>query len=559
MATTTGTNNADELVGTNANDQIYGGAGDDKITANGGDDIVKGGAGNDTIIGDGEPVVENMLQNGSFEADVISGSWSPSSGLTGWNVMGTAAETWQSGRVSSANTASDGNQHLELDAHSNSVDGIYQDVATQEGETYELSIDLARRAGTDSSTNTVEIVWNQEVVASIDPVSTDFTTFKFEVIGTGGDDRLTLREDGDDDNSFGGLIDNVILAAPSNTHNDKLLGGDGADEIAGNRGNDLLAGGGVGNEWALVDGKWLYDATALKSGGDAVALDQSNDILEGGSGDDVLLGGGGNDQISAGEGDDIINAGTGDDIVYGADGSDTLNLEDGNDYARGGNGNDIINAGTGDDIAFGEAGDDQLRGGDGDDQLFGGDGADVLHGGTGDDVLEGGGGVDKLFGGDGADNIAGGDGNDYLNGGSGSDNLSGDEGGDKLYGGSGEDALFGGAGADKLVGGSGADTITGGAGNDHMWGGNWSADGASDTFVLSAGGGKDMIHDFETDKDVLDLSSYGLEFSDLSNLMSDNGWATEIDLSGLDGGQAGDKLILKSIDPDDLDESNFIL
>ncbi len=92
-----------------------------------------------------------------------------------------------------------------------------------------------------------------------------------------------------------------------------------------------------------------------------------------------------------------------------------------------------------------------------------------------------------------------------------------------------------------------------------MWGGNWWKDGASDTFIVSAGSGKDMINDFETHNDQIDLSSYGLEFSDLKNLITDKGWATEIDLSGLDGASSNDKVILKSVGPDDLDESNFIL
>ena len=68
-----------------------------------------------------------------------------------------------------------------------------------------------------------------------------------------------------------------------------------------------------------------------------------------------------------------------------------------------------------------------------------------------------------------------------------------------------------------------------------------------------------MIHDFETDHDQIDLSSYGLDYEDLQSAITDKGWAVEIDLSGFNGGQAGDKLLLKSVDADDLDENNFIL
>ena len=203
-------------------------------------------------------------------------------------------------------------------------------------------------------------------------------------------------------------------------------------------------------------------------------------------------------------------------------------------------GNDILRGGEGNDEIYGGAGDDKVIGGADNDELFGDEGSDQIRGGTGNDEIYGGLGDDKILGGSGGDTAFGGEGNDYINAGGGHDNISG------------------GAGNDKLVGGKGADTINGGEGDDHMWGGNWEGDNENDTFVISTASGKDMIHDFEIDHDQIDLSSFGLEFADLKPLMSDVGWATEIDLSGLTGGSAGDKLILKSVDLDELDESNFI-
>ncbi len=68
-----------------------------------------------------------------------------------------------------------------------------------------------------------------------------------------------------------------------------------------------------------------------------------------------------------------------------------------------------------------------------------------------------------------------------------------------------------------------------------------------------------MIHDFEANHDVIDLSSYGIDYDDVAAVMSDKGWATEIDLSQLTGGQSNDKILLKSVDIADLDEDNFLL
>ncbi|MEP2781476.1 MAG: choice-of-anchor L domain-containing protein [Pseudoruegeria sp.] len=384
-----------------------------------------------------------------------------------------------------------------------------------------------------------------------------------DLLSISNDDSETVIVDGTDEadvmheehvDHHGDIIDGV------DGDNDIILGYGGADDIKAGEGNDLASGGNVGSEWTLVDGAWVYNADAVKGGGEAGPnTDMSDDKIAGGAGDDVLLGGYGNDHLMGDDGNDTLNAGEGDDIVDGGIGDDVLNLEAGADYATGGEGNDTINAGSGDDIAFGGAGDDKLRGDDGADQLSGDAGNDEIFGGTGNDTIDGGTDDDSLFGGDGDDHILGGEGNDYLAGEKGNDTLDGGAGDDRVMGGTGNDILSGGVGADKLVGGAGADVIAGGEGNDHMWGGEWSADGSGDTFIVSAGGGKDMIHDFETDNDQIDLSSYGLEYADVQGLMSDKGWATEIDLSGLTGGSETDKIIIKSVDADDLDESNFIL
>ena len=211
------------------------------------------------------------------------------------------------------------------------------------------------------------------------------------------------------------------------------------------------------------------------------------------------------------------------------------------------------------ELSLVEGGNDDLRGGDGNDEMYGNAGGDTLHGGTGDDRLSGDEGADIINAGTGDDVVSGGEGADKIQGQSGDDVLSGGAGNDYVAGGSGDDVIQGGSGTDKLVGGTGSDTIEGGAGNDHIWGGQWTGDNSADTFIVSGGSGKDMIHDFETVHDQIDLSAFGIGYDDVKSAMSDKGWATEIDLSALTGGEAGDKLILKSVDADDLDESNFIL
>ena len=202
--------------------------------------------------------------------------------------------------------------------------------------------------------------------------------------------------------------------------------------------------------------------------------------------------------------------------------------------------------------------DDLITGGLGSDQLYGEGGGDTIHGQEGDDTIDGGVGNDVLFGDAGDDYIYGGEGDDHIEGGAGADNLAGNVGADTLMAGAGNDHAQGGAGADKVVGGAGEDTIEGGAGDDHLWGGEWSADGASDTFVFAQGTGQDMVHDFEAGHDVIDLSAFGLSWEELQPAIQDHGWAVSIELGSV-GGEAGDRIFLTNISSNDLSIENFEL
>jgi hypothetical protein len=106
-------------------------------------------------------------------------------------------------------------------------------------------------------------------------------------------------------------------------------------------------------------------------------------------------------------------------------------------------------------------------------------------------------GADLITGSDRADVLVGGGGNDVLQAGNGHDALYGSAGNDKLEGGAGNDALFGGTGNDTLIGGTGDDILRGGGGADH--------------FVFNAaGGGKDIVDDFEMSIDKLVFTSAAL-------------------------------------------------
>lgn len=144
--------------------------------------------------------------------------------------------------------------------------------------------------------------------------------------------------------------------------------------------------------------------------------------------------------------------------------------------------------------------------------------ANTIFGSAFDDVINGLGGNDTLYGLGGSDLMSGGSGNDKVDGGTGDDDVYGASGNDRIAGGSGFDYLNGGTGNDKLLGGTGNDALVGGAGVD--------------MFQFNFGDGRDIIYDFASGTDWLDLRGTGsidqfdLFFSDVivNGLLS-----TEID------------------------------
>ncbi|MCJ1902721.1 MULTISPECIES: M10 family metallopeptidase C-terminal domain-containing protein [Paracoccus] len=379
--------------------------------------------------------------------------------------------------------------------------------------------------------------------------------------GGNGNDSLV---GGPGDDTLWGQVGNDLLYGDHG--NDLLWGGDGNDLLWGGNGNDNLAGG-AGSDTLRGDaGK---DTLIGHEGNDLLFGGDGNDSLVGGAGDDTLWGQLGNDTLSGDDGNDLLYGGDGSDLLWGGNGDDLIYGGDGNDTLRGDGGNDLLRGDAGDDILEGGSGNDTLLGGNGYDMLWGGDGNDTLNGGAGHDTLYGDAGADVLHGDEGHDLIHGGDGDDTLLGGAGHDSLFGDLGADLLDGGPGNDDVFGGEGNDTLIGGAGHDSLFGGAGDDLLQGGDGSdtlAGGAgsdtlagglgADVFVFSAAedldGSIDVILDFQSNEDRIDLSGLGLTFIGTD------------DFSGLgqvraDWSQAGAHRLLVDLDGDGTAELTIAL
>jgi Ca2+-binding RTX toxin-like protein len=208
-----------------------------------------------------------------------------------------------------------------------------------------------------------------------------------------------------------------------------------------------------------------------------------NDRIDGLGGNDVLDGGAGSDRISGGVGNDILIGGVGNDVLLGGGGDDRMYAGDGFNYLYGGDGNDVLVGGKDFNVLVGENGDDYMYLYNAGGQAYGGAGNDVAVGNVANDVFVMGDGVDVAYGYGG---------NDYF------------------YMGGGNDVMYGGDGVDVMLGEAGDDYFDGGSGVNYLFLGA----GGVDTVMSQAGGGIDVVNDFDIASDVLLLSGTGFSSRD---------------------------------------------
>ncbi|MFO1065109.1 MAG: DUF642 domain-containing protein [Pirellulales bacterium] len=502
-------------------------------------DLVIGSSGNDTIHATGK-LGDNILVNGGFEDNQANGAWSNHKNVAGWKNTnsGEGLELW--GHTFMGMWATEGSNFMELDSN-NKMDSIYQDIDTSAGQEYQLSFDAAARPGVANSTNTIEVYWNDQKVASIDPADSNWKNFSFKVVGTGGNDRLSFREVASDNDSLGGLLDNVelrpvqssgIVNIQAGAGNDLAIGGALGDTIDGGAGNDILAGDTLPaamkfdgfNDYVEIkaDGLPITNTFTVALTAKLDAHDQWDNLFE-----KVTPDGRNDFQIGFVEGklvvtladDDVWEGGADAQKYEVADAKDLVgdyhnyafSYENGtiNVYIDGSLAKSIPNVGAfncnpNGRILIGADADgatdntsDRIRGEIGNVQLYNralnttevklattgvasSNGLVAHYDFSGDNPL-----ADKS--GNGFNAVTGrppvlvsnNGGDDRINGGAGDDTVLGQAGNDTLRGGSGNDKLSGGIGNDRASGGEGNDTVNGDAGNDLLIGDSETSEGTN--------------------------------------------------------------------------------
>lgn len=521
--TATGDAGDDLIKGEDGQDTIDGGDGHDSISGGQGADRIKGGAGNDLLSGDeGDDVIDgqdgsDFLYGGDGNDRLIAGE--------GKNILrGDAGDDIyvfnRDDRFRDIVIGFEAGDKIDLSSYTEyvSLRQIQRDsLAIFNAQMLKLS-NGNQIAFKDSQVDELQesnfilntIEGSTEVT---DEEKTDESTGYLQTAGFFSYDAPDSVTESNwlSDNSLqteGGLSLNVkkfSIAQSGNAWNNTIAGHDGAEWLLGGGGDDWIDGQGGSD---IIDGGTGSDSIYGGAGNDIVSAGAGNDLVYGGEGNDMLTGNDGNDILSGEAGDDVIHGNNDHDFISGGEGNDKLYGDAGNDFIEGNNGNDTIFGGDGNDLVYAGLGNDTIDLGSGNDFVSGGGGRDRMEGKSGDDILHGDAGHDALFGGDGNDTLDGGDHNDIVKGDQGNDVLAGGRGSDLLYDGDGHDTVNGGDGDDVLFIGNGSDRLSGGQGRDIF---------SFESLASSTETDWDILLDFTSGDDQIDLSTVGIEsMADLS-------------------------------------------
>ncbi|MFN3210919.1 MAG: matrixin family metalloprotease [Roseovarius sp.] len=306
------------LAGWSGPNDITGGAGDDTLEGERGDDTLEGGAGNDTVdAAEGDDVIVDGAGNDSYDGGIGTDTLIVQADRSGIVVE----HRWLGGSVARPGGDTDMFERIEIVR----VEGAFGVEMTASSN----DLEMFGGSGDDTLTNRYDRVLLDGGAGDDLLMTQPFGQVSMQ--GGAGED--TLEGNTEADHLDGGTGDDMMNGGGGN---DTLVGNAGADAMDGGAGIDLADYGG----WAgrvLVDlasdvsgagFARFFDEGA--GAGDTFALienvtgGEGADNLRGDSGDNALTGGGVSDRLYGRAGNDTLDGGTGADAIYGNTGADVM-------------------------------------------------------------------------------------------------------------------------------------------------------------------------------------------------------------------------------------------
>jgi len=159
----------------------------------------------------------NLVVNGGFEADTISGAYEQLAAVTGWNSDGVFEIQRGSdfGGWPEFNTAYEGQQYLEL--NSTNLTSIWQDLGTTTGQLYNLSFAYSGRSDTPGQLNSaLEIYWGgTQLLSTSVTYHSDWVEYHFtNLLATSNSTTLKFTSiEPQNAPSYGSFLDGVVVTA----------------------------------------------------------------------------------------------------------------------------------------------------------------------------------------------------------------------------------------------------------------------------------------------------------------------------------------------------------
>ena len=524
--------NIERLIGSGFDDYLTGDAGNNIIEGGEGADTLDGAGGNDTLSYESSDDRVRITLNDSGAATTNRGHASGDTAVNFENIIGSAhADELVGNNQDNVIEGGPGADEMDGGAHTDSATtGNFGDTLSYQSSDAGVTVNLAtaRVSGGHAEGDTIEI---EELDHDGDDRTDRIDVSTFES-ATGSSHDDTLIGDYRRNRLEGGDGDDILRAGAGW---DDLNGGPGADVLNGGEDDDekdnMVPGDADGDGdvdpgemvsasidyalyWDAEEGVTVDLSTGMGTGGEAegdtlVDIEAVwgsfyNDTFVASNGADIIIGQGGRDTVSYEVSETGVTIDLSDDTQHTtvlATGAGTPD----NPYLFGAPTGPLPSTGVPGHDAMGNPFDAQNNVESDDNPNTNGAAGDIL---STIENIDGSPHNDDLTGDENPNNFRGMDGDDRLNGGAGNDALIGGDGDDALDGGAGNDFLAGGDGDDTLRGGADTDFLVDGPGDDDLYGG----DGV-DFFIFSpvAGtGGSDVILDWSSAEDRIDLSAFGL-------------------------------------------------
>jgi Ca2+-binding RTX toxin-like protein len=539
--TITGNDAANMIRAGRGNDQVDGGLGHDSLFGGAGNDSLDGGAGTDSLVGgtgDDSYTIDNA-------GDVVVELANEGTDTVDASVTFTLADNVENLRLLAAAGAINGtgngaNNVLTGNAASNVLNGgAGADTMVGGAANDFYTIDNAGDVVTELANEGFDYVYSSISFTTAANVEYYIATGAAVLTGTGNGDVNAFDGTG----RFNGVTFSGLGGA------DVFYGSNYADSLDGGDGNDIILA------YLAVNGA---DTLSGGLGDDVYYLFQSGDmIIENTSeGFDTLY-----TQANVTLAANVEQA-----VVYGAATTVTGNSGDNNLFGLNSNNSLVLNGGDGNDWVMGSNQDDTLTGGNGNDILQSLGGTNRMEGGAGDDVYystnrfdtiieNANEGRDTLYANYNVINLAGdveqlvsyggateGSGNSLANTLYGNNNTVGMF----MAGYGGADLIFGSNFADTIIGGSGSDTLVGLGGNDLF------------KYVSNGNMGDDLIIDFTTGADLIDLAGRGYVAADMATAITLTSQAGGTLITFAGGSMIGTTIMLAGVATGNVTAADFI-